>query len=125
MKKSKRIVLVLTIIFLFFGCQSKDSGTVPRELKGVWGTSAPKYKNCFLELTEDKVIFTNEEELDKMSFNSIVGIELKKGQRVLYTITYEDDNDQEYELSFFYNPSKGGTIRLLNQQKIIWKKTAF
>jgi uncharacterized lipoprotein YehR (DUF1307 family) len=126
MKKTKKIVLILAIMFFLFGCQSEDSRTVPRKLRGVWGTSAPKYKKCFLELTEDQIIFTNEDVLDKMSFNSIESIEKREvGKQVLYTITYKDDDDQEYELAFFYDPKKGGTIRFFNQRQIRWKKAAF
>lgn len=123
MKKSKRIVLVIAIIFFFFGCQSKDSRIVPIELRGVWKTSAPKYKDCYFELTENEIIFTNENYLDKMQINSISNIEkIIPGKRILYTVNYRDHNDQNYELSFYYNPSTGGTIRFKNQQQIEWKK---
>jgi uncharacterized lipoprotein YehR (DUF1307 family) len=123
-KKSKRVVLVLTIIFSFFGCQSKDSRTVPGDLRGVWRTSTAKYKNCYFELTEDDIIFTNENFLEKMQINSISNIEkIIPGKRILYTISYKDDNNLEYELSFYYDPSRGGAIRFKNQQEIEWKKT--
>lgn len=124
MKKSKRVVLVLTIIFSFFGCQSKDSGTVPGELRGVWKTSTPKYMDCYFTLTEDNIIFTNENFLDKMQINSISNIQkIIPGKRILYTVNYSDENDLEYELTFYYDPSRGGSIRFKNQQEIEWKKT--
>jgi hypothetical protein len=123
MKKSKRIVLVLTIIFFLIGCQSKDSRIVPGELRGVWRTSTPKYIDCYFELTEDNIIFTNENFLDKMQINSISKIEsIIPGKRILYTIYYLNDDDSEFELSFYYDPSEGA-IRFKNQQAIEWKKT--
>jgi len=123
MNKSKGIVLVFTIIFVFFGCQSKESRIVPGELRGMWRTSAPKYIDCYFELTEDEIIFTNENFIDQMQINSISNIKkLIPGKRILYTIIYVDHDDSEYELSFYYDPS-GGTIRFKNQQQIKWKKT--
>ncbi|MBC8457150.1 MAG: hypothetical protein H8D67_04040 [Deltaproteobacteria bacterium] len=123
MKKSKKIVLVFIIIFFFFGCQSKESRTVPVELRGVWRTSAPKYKSCYFELTENEIIFTNENYLDEMQINYISNIEkIIPGKRILYAINYVDDDDSEYELSFYYDPSEG-EIRFKNQQQIKWKKT--
>jgi len=122
MKKSKGIVLVFTIIFFFFGCQSKGSKIVPGELRGIWKTTAPKYIDCYFELTEGEIIFANENFLDEMKINYISNIEkIIPGKRILYTINYVDDEESEYELTFYYDPSRG-SIRFKNQQQIKWKK---
>jgi hypothetical protein len=121
MKKSKGIVLVFTIIFFFFGCQSNESGIVPSELRGIWKTSEPKYIDCYFELTEGEITFANENFLDEMKVNYISDIEkIIPGKRILYTINYVGD-DLEYELTLYYDPS-GGSIRFKNQQQIKWKK---
>jgi len=123
MKRSKKIVFVLAVIFFSLGCQSKDSRIVPGELRGVWKTSAPKYEGCYFELTEDEIIFNNENFINAMHINSIKNIEkIIPRKRILYTIVYEDKNEQEYELSFYYDPSRN-VIRYKNQQEIAWKKT--
>jgi hypothetical protein len=122
MKKSKGIVLVFTIIFFFFGCQSKESRIVPGELRGIWRTSVQKYMDCYFELTEDQIIFSNENFLDEMQINYISNIEkIIPGKRILYTINYVDHDDSEYELSFYYDPSRG-IIRFKNQPQIKWRK---
>ena len=122
MKKSKGIVLVLTIIFVFFGCHSKESRIVPNELRGIWRTSTPKYIDCYFELTEDEITFANENYLDEMKIHYISNVEkIIPGKLILYTIIYVDDDDSEYELSFYYDPS-GGSIRFKNQQQIKWRK---
>ncbi len=122
MKKSKGIVLVFTIIFFFFGCQSKESRIVPGELRGIWKTSAPKYIDCHFELTADEITFVNENFLDEMKINHISNIDkIIPGKRILYNIHYVDDDDSEYELTFYYDPSRG-SIRFKNQHQIIWKK---
>lgn len=107
----------------FFGCQSKDSPTVPGELAGVWKTSAPKYKGCYFELTQDSIIFANVS-LSARTNNSISKIEKlqRSGNQIFYTIHYEDREGLGYKFSFFYDPSRGGTLRLKNQRGVVWRK---
>lgn len=107
----------------FFGCQSKDSTTVPGELVGVWKTSAPKYKGCYFELTQDSIIFANVP-LSARTNNSISKIEKLhgSGKEIFYTIHYEDREGLGYKFSFFYDPSRGGTLRLKNQRGVVWGK---
>ncbi|NVM26007.1 MAG: hypothetical protein HWN70_08855 [Desulfobacterales bacterium] len=123
--KSKCILLALAIFISFFGCQPKEPATFPGELLGVWKTSAPKYKDCFFELTENSIIFANLTSVDKahVNRNSIRKIEkIQKEKRLLYTIHYEDTKGQEYKFPIYYDPSKGGAIRLMNQEQIEWRK---
>ena len=123
MMKSKRILLALAIFTSLFGCQPKESRTVPGELVGVWKTPAPKYRDCYFELTGDLIIFANEALLDKEDVNSIRRIEkIHKGKLILFTIHYKNREGLEYEFSFYYDPSKGGAIRFKNQLQIEWKK---
>jgi len=57
-----------------------------------------------------------------MKINYISNIEkIIPGKRILYTINYVDDEESEYELTFYYDPSRG-SIRFKNQQQIKWKK---
>jgi len=123
--KSECILLVLAIFVSFFGCQSKGPVTFPDELLGVWETSAPKYKDCFFELTENSIIFANLTSVNKahVSRNSIRKFEkIQKEKGLLYTIHYEDAKGQEYKFPFYYDPSKGGAIRFMNQEQIEWRK---
>jgi hypothetical protein len=116
------ILLVLAIFVAFFGCQSKEPATVPDELLGVWETSAPKYENCFFELTKDTLIFTNRD-IDNIDVNSILKIEkIHREKEILYTVHYENREGQEYKFPFYYDPLRGGAIRFKNQKQIEWRK---
>ena len=120
--KSECILLALTIFVSFFGCQLKEPATLPDELLGVWKTSAPRYKDCFFELTKDTITFANTD-LDNIDVNSISKIEkIHKEKGILYTIHYENREGQEYKFFFYYDPSRGGTIRFKNQEGIEWRK---
>ena len=121
--KSKGILVALAILTGLFGCESKTSRTVPGDLMGVWKTTAPKYKDCYFQLTGDLIIFANEALLAENDVNSISKIEkTRKGKRVLYTIHYQDREGLEYKFSFFYNPARPGSLRLQNQLQIEWRK---
>ena len=125
--RSKGILLALVMFASIFGSQCEETVTVPGELVGVWETSEPKYKGCYLELTEDLIIFANRAHLDKKDVNRISGIKkTDRGKQILYTFSYEfyyeDKRGQECKFSFYYDPSEGGAIRFKNQLKIKWKK---
>lgn len=121
--KSRYILLVLAIFVSFFGCQSKGPATVPDELLGVWKTSAPKYKRCFFEITKDSITFANRDVSEGLDVNIISKIEkTHEEKQILYTIHYKKRKGEECKLPFYYNPSKGGTIRFKNQKEIEWRK---
>jgi hypothetical protein len=121
--KSKGILMALVIFTLILGCGSKGDYTVPDELIGVWRTSAEKYENCYLELRKDLIIFVNEDVLGHLISNSISKIEkVQKNKGILYSIYYESEEGQTDKISFHYDPSEGGIIRLKNQDKIEWRK---
>ncbi len=125
--RSKGIMLALVIFSSLFGFQCEESKTVPGELIGVWRTSAPKYADCYFELTQDLIIFANEAHLEKRSVNRISGIKkTDRGEQVLYTFSYEvhfeDEEGKKGKFSFYYDPSEGGSIRFKNQPKMKWIK---
>ncbi len=121
--KSVRILAALAVFACLCGCESRESRTVPEELLGVWKTSAPKYRDCYLQLTEESIIFANTAVAGGYNMNRISKIEkVHEGEETLYTIHYKDSQGQEYKLPFFYHPSSGGAIRLKNQSQILWMK---
>ncbi len=121
--KSNHLFLTLVILILFFGCQAKENKTVPDELVGVWRTSAPKYEDCYLELTKDLIIFVNENILQNMDANSIYKIKkADKDKNILYTIYYKNDEGLKYQFSFYYDPSGGSVIKFKHQTQIEWTK---
>ena len=122
-RKSKASFLALAISIFLFGCQLKEPETLPLELVGVWRTAAPKYQDATLELTKEYIVFTSGEFQDFISVNFIIKVE-KKPERnhILYTIHYENIDEQRYKFVFYHYPSKGGVIRPKNQMDIEWKK---
>jgi hypothetical protein len=89
----------------------------------VWKTSAPKYKDCSIELTRDYIIFTNSHWGAHIDTNFVLGMQrVPERGHFLYTILYENIHEQRYRLSFYYYPTKGRVIRLKNQTDVEWKK---
>ena len=104
----------------------KENNEIPDELAGVWRTSAPKYKDCFFDLNEHLIIFANGHLLENIDVNFISKIKnTHMGSQVLYIIYYENLENQEFKLSFYYDPSNGGVIRFKNQEKIKWWKEKY
>ncbi len=93
------------------------------ELTGVWKTSAPKYKNCSIELTRDYIVFTNSNVAAHVDTNFVLGIKKAPERgRFLCAILYENIHGQRYKFSFYYDPAEGGTMRLKNQIDVEWRK---
>jgi hypothetical protein len=109
-------VLVL-ILFSFTGCQK--SIPVPQQLIGVWKTSAPKYEDRYLKITEDSLTYGigNGEEvshnIDK------IDVDQENGE-TMYTFHYKDAEGEKWELALSYSPASG-TIKLKNKNDI-WEK---
>ncbi len=121
--KSRALFLALAFSMLFSGCQIKESETLPKELMGVWKSSAPKYADCTLELTKEFIVFTSGEFQGYINVNFIVKVE-KKTERnhVLYIIHYENLDGQRFKFAFYHYPSQGAVLRPKNQLDMEWKK---
>jgi hypothetical protein len=118
-----RILLTLTIPVSILGCLSGGSEDIPTELIGVWKTSAPKYKNCSIELSRNYIVFTNSLVAAHVDTNFVLGIkQAHERRRFSCTILYENLHGQRYKFSFYYDPSEGGAIRLKNQIDVEWRK---
>ena len=110
--------VVLTAVLLVL--HSRDNEFLPDDLLGHWTTSAPKYTDRFLELSEVAVIFgTGKDNID-VNFISSVDKQVEGGS-TMYTIQYHNLNGMDGQLSFYWDPSEK-VIRLKNQKRIIWKK---
>ena len=121
--KIKIIFLAAVALTSLCVCQLAENNTVPDELKGVWKTSVPKYKDRSFELTEKLIIFVSGDLFENIDVNLISKIEIiGEGNCRLYAIQYENMEKQDFKLSFYYEPSDDGVIRFKNQQKIEWRK---
>jgi len=121
--KSKCFFMALTILTTLVGCQSRDAIEVPSDIAGAWVTFAPKYKDCSFELNKRFIIFTNGDLLENIDVNFISKVEKTADDiRTSYNIYYKDLEGNKFKLSFYFDPSIGGTIRFKNQQDIEWKR---
>lgn len=117
------IFLTLAILVSLIGCLSGGPEGVPTELIGVWKTSALKYRDCSIELTRDYIIFTNSHLGVHVDTNFVLKMKrVRERGHFLCTIRYENIREQKYNFSFYYDPAKGGVIRLKNQIDVEWKK---
>ncbi|MBW2064453.1 MAG: hypothetical protein JRJ03_05910 [Deltaproteobacteria bacterium] len=115
------IPLLWMAIFLF-GCDSNRLEKVPDEMKGEWMTSAPKYKGFSFEISDQSLVFIDQNAEQPVDVYPISKIEKDEEEKNLYTIYYKVDDSADYKFSFYFDPADGGSIILKNQRKYLWKK---
>ncbi len=117
----RRLSVLVTILMLLLGCQSRKSTTVPDELVGVWKTLNTQYADRFLWITNTSIIFGTGD--GQIAFYPIVAVEqAREGEALLYTILYLNEARQQYRFLFYFEPSNGGVIRWKNKRDIEWAK---
>ena len=117
------IFLILALFVSLLGCLYGGSEGLPTELIGVWKTSAPKYKNCSIELTRDYIVFINSHVAAHVDTNFVLKMKRTPERgRFSCTILYENIHGQRYNFSFYYESAKGGVIRLKNRKDVEWRK---
>jgi len=117
----KRLSVLVTILMLLLGCQSRKATAVPDELVGVWKTLNEQYADRSFEITKTGIIFSIGD--GQVDFHSIAAAaQAREGEALLYTIVYLNEARQEYRFTFYFEPSNGGVIRWKNQRDIEWVK---
>lgn len=117
-----RTALVILSFTMFFGCHSGES-SLPEELIGVWKTSAPKYRHSYIEFMSRIVIFGNTEKNHTLIYHINKVEKVNEEESILYTITSNSKEEEEYMFSFHHHPGNDAVIRLKNQNQIEWKKS--
>lgn len=117
------IIFTAVVIFVSLrGCRSGTMNTTPDALLGVWKTSAPQYADRYFEVRKVALLFGMEGSVS-ISINPILKVERVPGESVdFYVIHYAGEGGQVYLLSFYYDPTNGGTIWFKNQMQIKWRK---
>ena len=114
-----RLVLVLLLVGAFSGCRGALLESVPDELVGVWKTTSPRYEDRFFEISEDLIVLgTGGRNTEAHRILSIR--EALEDERLLYAISYESAEGEEYGFFFYYDPAGSGVIRFKNQQNMAW-----
>jgi len=119
-RRFQAIVVAVASLAAFGGCQSRGHTTVPDELVGVWKTSAPKYKDRYLQFTKATIVFGTgfgSPDVQRITKVDVV----REEQGILYTVSYKDDPDgHQSTFAFYYEPRKNAVIRFKHQQQIAW-----
>ena len=117
----KRLSVLVTVLMLLLGCQSRKATIVPDELVGVWKTLNAQYADRSFEITNTSIIFSTG--AGQIDFYPIAAAEqVREGEALLYTILYLNEARQEYRFTFYFEPSNGGVIRWKNKPDIEWAK---
>ena len=121
---SEWIFLVVFAFLTNLGCSSNEIENLPQEVLGHWETETPKYAGFSFELSEETITFTDSNAENGIELNIIEKRtkELDKKDNIFYVVHYENDEGLELKFAFYYDPSRGGKIRLKNQKAIVWTR---
>ena len=111
-------------IFLLTGLCFCAGREIHQELNGIWRCPHEDYRNTYLEITPEKIIFGNNDEGEE-EIGTITRVKYKKMNDKIWTqctVKYQNDNEQDFEFQFFFNSDAVDTIIFKNQENLIWKK---
>jgi hypothetical protein len=112
----------LAIAVLIWTVWPKNDTSLPEDLVGYWVTSDPRYQDRFLQLSRVSIVFGTGR--DNIDVNFIKETErYTEDGKTTYTIHYKNTEGLEGKLSFAWDPSDNGKIRLSNQEDMVWEKT--
>ncbi len=117
------VVLILTVIVAIFIFNRDDSIAIPDGLYGYWITHNAKYADRYFDLSEAvlKIGFENED----IGVYTVKNIKGKKEEgRIIYEVTFIDNEDVEYTQSFYFNKNGKESLVFKNQMGIVWHKDA-
>ena len=121
--KKGRLIPLLMILTICFGCQGEKMLSVPDELQGVWKASGPEYADKSFEFRHDTLIFgVGEGKFDSYAIKYLKKKRDRDGKSTVYTIYYEDEAGEEYTLSMYYYPQDNGVIKVQYQEHIVWER---
>lgn len=109
------------IILVASSCVSQPQ--LPDELLGRWKTEALKYQDTFFEMQRGLLVLgTKTGEVQSYTISKVIRKKLPEEEWVHYTVFYQNDSLQKYELPFYYRAEKNGTIVFENQDDLVWRK---
>ena len=116
-----RILLLLTIVILLIVYLFPNEPARPYMLYGTWRTKTPPYTNAILDISSDKIVFSNGS--GYTDANKITSIKkVNSAGEFLYNIHYKSVEGSKSTLFLYYSypPERGRTIRLKNKKHIVW-----
>ena len=118
--RAKGIFIAVALCATFLGCSFHRVVSMPEDLIGVWKTADKKYADRYFELREDLVIFSTggwgvtAHPIDRIE-------EYNENGEVLYIIYYLNEEGDDSQFSFCYDPTQS-VIRFKNQEQFEWVK---
>ena len=118
-----RVGLLLPLLLLCFTLTrgASEKRNLPDYLLGVWRTDAGEYADCYLEITPARVIFGNADGGYALHFVTYYE-QLSEGSETTTVVHYTDLDGREYQMSLVYSKLPHETLRLKNQQKVVWER---
>jgi hypothetical protein len=116
----------IALTYLLFAPDSNKRSFHPvtiADLKGVWTTTAPQYRDRFLQFSEETVTFGR----GKAGAGTYIvqGIDSERAEKsTLVHIYYNDLAATDFQLNFDYVDQGGGMIKMNNQKGIFWFRTS-
>jgi hypothetical protein len=122
MGRLSQLLVCILLAGTFSACaEGATTVPLPAVLKGRWETDAPAYADRFFELTGTSLIIgTGGGNSERSTIVKVRRAVDKVG--VVYSIEYLDPAGARNRMAFYFEGNAGGTIRLKNQQGIVWKQ---
>lgn len=120
-----RYLLILAFLFLFIrtGCDTNRIDALPDEIHGEWRTSAERFDGFTFRLTNEAIVFIDQNAENPLERYPISKIEKEsEQQQTLYTIFYKGKEDVELKFAFYHEQQGSDILRLKNQKGFLWKK---
>lgn len=118
--RTKGILIVVAVCATSLECSFHRVVSMPEDLIGVWKTPDKKYADRYFELEKDQVVFSTggrgvtAHPIDRIE-------EYSENGKIQFIIYYPNDEGDEYQFSFYYDPTYR-VIRFKNQEQFEWGK---
>ena len=137
----RALLFVLTILvgaLAYRNIQWGNNSRVPDKLYGVWKTDNPEYADRYFEIRADEIVIglgggdSSTQTISKVDTQSqgtttryvihATSFEASGGSEGKHDASFRPEDMHEVIWSLDYDPSAGGTIRLQNPPKLVWRK---
>ena len=112
--------IVLSLLIYAFTWRPPNR-RIPYELEGKWQTTNEKYADRWFDIDSVLVDFGTGGATVSTGFIREVAV-FSEPNRTMYTISYQANKAAMNQVSFYYDPTDGGTIRFAHMENIAWKK---
>lgn len=115
-------ILLSLLLLGGVGCSQKPVARIPDVLVGTWTTDAPAYRDRYLKLEPDYVIYGLGEERNPNA-QRVARVESEQTGLITMYVIYSTDSQGPHPITLLYDPANGGTVRVKNQKDAIWRRT--